>query len=58
MKFEEIEVVYKKLEGKLTPSEFKAKVEEKLIALNGLCDAKTAAIIVARDILNNQNFNP
>ncbi|VVB90036.1 Replication factor A [uncultured archaeon] len=48
--FEEIEEVYKKLEGKLKPDEFKAKVEEKVTMMNGLCDSKTAALLVANEL--------
>jgi replication factor A1 len=47
--FEEIAEVYKKLEGKLTPDEFRSKVEEKVTMMNGLCDSKTAALLVASE---------
>ncbi len=52
--FEEIEEVYKRLEGKLKPEEFKAKVEEKVIIMNGLCDSKTAALLVASEMGVNE----
>ncbi|MCZ7392430.1 MAG: OB-fold nucleic acid binding domain-containing protein [Candidatus Methanoperedens sp.] len=52
--FEEIEEVYKKLEGKLTPDEFRSKVEEKVTMMNGLCDSKTAAMLVASEFGLNE----
>ncbi len=45
--FEDIEEVYKKLGGKLTPEEFRERVEKKFNEMNGLCDTKTAAMLVA-----------
>ncbi|MCE8423811.1 MAG: replication factor A [Candidatus Methanoperedens sp.] len=48
--FEEIEDVYKKLGGKILPDEFKSMVEEKVESLNGLCDTKTAALLVANEM--------
>lgn len=52
--FEEIEEVYGKLEGKLTRDEFKSKVEEKVTMMNGLCDTKTAAMLVASEMGLNE----
>jgi replication factor A1 len=52
--FEEIEEVFKKLEGKLTPEEFRSKVEIKFIEMNGLCDSKTAALLVASEFGMNE----
>jgi len=52
--FEEIEDVYKKLEGKLTPDEFRSKVDEKVTMMNGLCDSKTAAMLVASEFGLNE----
>lgn len=52
--FEEIEEVYKKLEGRLTPEEFKSKVEIKFTEMNGLCDSKTAAMLVASEFGMNE----
>ncbi len=54
--FEEIEEVYKRLEGKLTPDDFKSKVEEKVTMMNGLCDSKTAAMLVASEIGLNETI--
>ncbi|MCZ7384725.1 MAG: OB-fold nucleic acid binding domain-containing protein [Candidatus Methanoperedens sp.] len=52
--FEEIEEVYKRLEGKLTRDEFKLKVDEKVTMMNGLCDSKTAAMLVASEMGLNE----
>jgi len=52
--FEEIEEVFKKLEGKLTPEEFRSKVEIKFTEMNGLCDSKTAAMLVASEFGMNE----
>lgn len=51
---EEIEEYYKKLEGKLTRDEFKSKIEEKITYMNGLCDIKTAAMLVASELGVNE----
>ncbi len=52
--FEEIEEVYKKLEGKLTRDEFKSMVETKFEEMNNLCDSKTAALLVAGELGMNE----
>lgn len=52
--FEEIEEVFKRLEGKLTRDEFRSKVEEKVVMMNGLCDSKTAAMLVASEMGLNE----
>ena len=54
--FAEIEEVYKRLEGKLTRDEFKSKVEEKVNMMNGLCDSKTAAMLVASEMGFNETI--
>lgn len=54
--FEEIEEVFKKLEGKLTRDEFRSKVEEKVTMMNGLCDSKTAAMLVASEFGLNETI--
>ncbi|GFO96466.1 replication factor A [groundwater metagenome] len=51
---EEIEEYYKKLEGKLTRDEFKSKIEEKITFMNGLCDLKTAAMLVSSEMGVNE----
>ncbi len=52
--FEEIEEVYKRLEGKLSQEEFKSKVDVKFKEMNELCDYKTAAMIVASELGVNE----
>ncbi|MFZ2410462.1 MAG: OB-fold nucleic acid binding domain-containing protein [Candidatus Methanoperedens sp.] len=52
--FAEIEEVYKRLEGTLTRDEFKSKVEDKVTMMNGLCDSKTAAMLVASEMGLNE----
>ncbi len=54
--FAEIEEVYKRLEGKLTRDEFKSKVEDKVTMMNGLCDSKTAAMLVASEMGLNETI--
>lgn len=54
MDFEEIEEIYKRLEGKLTRDDFRSKVEEKVTMMNGLCDSKTAAMLVASEMGLNE----
>ena len=54
--FEEIEAVYKRLESKLTPDEFRSKVETKFIEMNGLCDPRTAAMLVASELGMNETI--
>ncbi len=48
--FDEIYEIYKKVEGRLTQDEFMQKVEEKFSMLNGLCDYRTAALLVASEM--------
>lgn len=52
--FEEIEDIFKKLEGRLTPDEFRLKVEKKFLEMNGLCDSRTAAMLVASELGLNE----
>ncbi len=54
--FEEIGEVFKRLEGKLTPDEFKSKVETKFMEMNGLCDPRTAAMLVASELGLNETI--
>lgn len=54
MDFKEIEEVYKRLEGKLSPEQFRSKVQEKITMLNGLCDSKTAAMLVCSEMGVNE----
>ncbi len=52
--FEEIQEVFKRLEGKLTPDEFKSMVEEKVSMMNGLVDSRTAAMLIASELGINE----
>jgi replication factor A1 len=54
--FEDIEEVYKRLEGKLSQEEFKSKVDIKFEEMNELCDYKTAAMIVASELGVNETI--
>ncbi|MDW7727171.1 MAG: OB-fold nucleic acid binding domain-containing protein [Candidatus Methanoperedens sp.] len=54
--FEEIEEVYRRLEGKISADEFRQKVEEKVTAMNGLCDSKTAALLVSSEMGVNESI--
>ena len=42
--------VYEKLNGKIPQKEFQKLVEEKMDVMGGLCDEKTAALLVAHDL--------
>lgn len=53
--FEEIEEIFKRLQGKLTPDEFRSRVETKFTEMNGLCDSRTAAMLVASELGLNEN---
>ncbi|MBC7085076.1 MAG: replication factor A [Methanomethylovorans sp.] len=50
----EIDDIYSKLSRHMTKEEFNKKVNEKVIQLGGLCDEKTAAILVANDLGVNE----
>jgi replication factor A1 len=52
--FEEIEEVYKRLEGKIAKDEFKKMVEDKVSMMNGLCDSRTAALLVVGEMGLNE----
>ncbi len=54
--FEEIESIYKRLESKLTPDDFMSKVETKFNEMNGLCDPRTAAMLVASELGMNETI--
>ncbi|NJD77383.1 MAG: replication factor A [Candidatus Methanoperedens sp.] len=54
--FEEIEEVYRKLDGKINPDEFKTMVEGKVAMMNGLCDSKTAAMLVVSEMGINETI--
>jgi len=42
--------IYEKLGGKISQKEFNQMVEEKMEAMGGLCDERTAAMLVAHDL--------
>ncbi len=42
--------IYEKLDGIISKEEFTRKVEEKVEQMSGLCDTKTAAMLVAHDL--------
>ncbi len=52
--FEEIEEIFNKLEGKLTHDEFISRVDKKILEMNGLCNSKTAASLVASELGFNE----
>ncbi len=47
---DEINDIYGKLGGVISKEEFTSKVEEKVEQMSGLCDTKTAAMLVAHDL--------
>jgi replication factor A1 len=47
---EQVEEIYRQVADKITPEDFLAKVEEKVALMAGLCDSRTAALLVARDL--------
>jgi replication factor A1 len=52
---DEIEEIFKKLEGKLTRDEFNSRIEEKITLTNGLVNYKTAAMLIASEMGVNEN---
>jgi len=46
----ELEEIYNQVADQLTLDDFKARVEEKVALMAGLCDQRTAAMLVARDM--------
>ncbi len=47
---EQVEEVYRQVADQISPEGFLAKVEEKVALMAGLCDSRTAAMLVARDL--------
>ncbi|MFP4654940.1 MAG: OB-fold nucleic acid binding domain-containing protein [Methanohalobium sp.] len=47
---EEIDSIYDKLENTISREDFLSKVDEKVEQMSGLCDKKTAALLVANDM--------
>ncbi len=54
--FEEIKDSFSRVEGKLTPDEFKSRVDKKFSEMNGLCDVKTAAMLVTNELGLNETI--
>jgi len=47
---EQVEEIYRQLGDQITPEDFQARVDEKVALMAGLCDGRTAAMLVARDL--------
>jgi len=47
---EQVEEVYRQVADRISPEEFMLRVEEKVALMAGLCDSRTAAMLVARDL--------
>ncbi len=46
----ELEEIYSQVAEQVTPDDFEARVAEKVALMAGLCDRRTAAMLVARDL--------
>ncbi len=46
----ELEEIYSQVADQVTPEDFEARVKEKVALMAGLCDSRTAAMLVARDL--------
>jgi replication factor A1 len=46
----DITAIYERLGGRVTLDDFKAKIEEKVATMGGLCDEETAALLVAQEL--------
>jgi replication factor A1 len=47
---EQVEEIYRQVADQITPEDFQARVDEKVALMAGLCDGRTAAMLVARDL--------
>ncbi|MCJ7443970.1 MAG: OB-fold nucleic acid binding domain-containing protein [Methanotrichaceae archaeon] len=47
---EELAEIFKQIENQVSPEEFEVRIEEKVSLLAGLCDRRTAAMLVAREL--------
>jgi replication factor A1 len=47
---DEILNIYERLDGRTTLDDFKAKIDEKVATMGGLCDEETAALLVAQEL--------
>jgi len=46
----ELEEIYRQVADSISPEEFEERVGEKVALMAGLCDSRTAAMLVARDL--------
>jgi replication factor A1 len=46
----DIAAIYERLGGRVTLDDFRAKIEEKVATMGGLCDEETAAMLVAQEL--------
>ena len=46
----EIKEIFEQVSGQISPDEFENRVEEKVSLMAGLCDRRTAAMLVAREL--------
>lgn len=46
----DLEEIYSQVASQVTPDEFLSRVEEKVVLMAGLCDRRTAGMLVARDL--------
>ena len=46
----ELEEIYRQVADSISPEEFEERVKEKVALMAGLCDSRTAAMLVARDL--------
>ena len=47
---EQVKEIYKQVADRINAEEFQARVDEKVALMAGLCDGRTAAMLVARDL--------
>jgi replication factor A1 len=47
---EQVEEIYRQVVDQITREDFQARVDEKVALMAGLCDGRTAAMLVARDL--------
>src|SRR5512137_712888 len=47
---EELKEIYQQLSEQITPEEFETRIGEKVSLMGGLCDRRTAAMLVAREL--------
>ena len=47
---DELTEIYQQLSEQITPEEFETRIAEKVSLMGGLCDRRTAAMLVAREL--------